>query len=84
MLSGENYKVLSTLVYEQYMSEMGTSSNFASAVSMIVIALCLILLLLQRWYLRRRNYNMTSLRPPQPIRLSIGKKSLLLLRGWQS
>jgi iron(III) transport system permease protein len=79
MLIGENYKVLSTLVYEQYMSEMGTSSNFASAVSMIVIALCLILLLLQRWYLRRRNYNMTSLRPPQPIRLSVGKKILLLL-----
>ena len=79
MLIGENYKVLATLVYEQYMSEMGTSSNFASAVSMIVIVLCLLLLLLQRWYLHRRNYNMTSLRPPHPIRLPAGKKLLVLI-----
>jgi len=77
MLIGENYKVLATLVYEQYMSEMGTSSNFASAVSMIVIFLCIILLLVQRWYLNRKNYNMTSMRPPKPVTLSWKKKLLI-------
>lgn len=74
MLIGENYKVLSTLVYEQYMSEIGTSSNFASAVSMIVILLCCLLLLGQKWYTSRKNYNMTSLRPPAPHKLSLGKR----------
>lgn len=79
MLIGENYKVLATLVYEQYMSEMGTSSNFASAVSMIVIVLCILLLLLQRWYLNRRNYSMTSLRQPQPRQLGLGRRILMLV-----
>lgn len=46
MLIGQNYKVLASLVYEQYMSEIGTSSNFAAAVSMVVIALPALILVL--------------------------------------
>ncbi len=69
MLIGQNYKVLATLVYEQYMSEIGTSSNFAAAVSMVVIALSALILILQNLYVNQRNYNMSALRPPQTVHL---------------
>ena len=69
MLIGQNYKVLATLVYEQYMSEVGTSSNFAAAVSMVVIALSALILILQNLYVNQRNYNMSALRPPQTVHL---------------
>ena len=70
MLIGQNYKVLATLVYEQYMSEMGTSANFASAVSMIIVLLCALILVGQKAYLNTRNYAMTSMRPPMEIHLT--------------
>ena len=69
MLIGQNYKVLATLVYEQYMSEMGTSANFASAVSMIIVIFCALILVGQKAYLNTRNYAMTSMRPPKEVHL---------------
>lgn len=75
-LIGQNYKVLATLVYEQYMSEIGTSSNFASAVSMIIIFMAALLLILQKAYINRKNYQMSSLRPVSTIRLRPGMRVL--------
>ena len=79
MLIGQNYKVLATLVYEQYMSEVGTSSNFAAAVSMVVIALAAAVLIFQNLYVNRRNYNMSALRPPQTVHLRIGSRIAVMI-----
>ena len=75
MLIGQNYKVLATLVYEQYMSEMGTSANFASAVSMIIVIFCALILVGQKAYLNTRNYAMTSMRPPKIVHLEPLKRA---------
>lgn len=79
MLIGQNYKVLATLVYEQYMSEIGTSSNFAAAVSMVVIALSALILILQNMYVNQRNYNMSALRPPQTVHLKPASRIAVLI-----
>lgn len=79
MLIGQNYKVLATLVYEQYMSEIGTSSNFAAAVSMVVIALATAVLVFQNVYINRRNYNMSAMRPPQTVHLKKSSRVLVLI-----
>lgn len=79
MLIGQNYKVLATLVYEQYMSEIGTSSNFAAAVSMVVIALSALILILQNMYVNQRNYNMSALRPPQTVHLKPASRVAVLI-----
>ncbi|MGM9660932.1 MAG: ABC transporter permease [Faecousia sp.] len=79
MLIGQNYKVLATLVYEQYMSEIGTSSNFAAAVSMVVIAMSALILILQNLYINQRNYNMSALRPPQTVHLNLGSRIAVLI-----
>ena len=79
MLIGQNYKVLATLVYEQYMSEIGTSSNFAAAVSMVVIAMSALILILQNLYINQRNYNMSALRPPQTVHLNLGSRVAVMI-----
>ncbi|MDL2234574.1 iron ABC transporter permease [Christensenellaceae bacterium OttesenSCG-928-L17] len=79
MLIGQNYKVLATLVYEQYMSEIGTNANFASAVSMVIVFLCTLILVGQKIYLNRRNYAMTSMRPPQRVHLTKVKRLLVAI-----
>lgn len=79
MLIGQNYKVLATLVYEQYMSEIGTSSNFAAAVSMVVIGLSALILILQNLYVNQRNYNMSALRPPQTVHLKPASRLAVMI-----
>ncbi len=69
MLIGEGYKVLPVLVYNEYMSEMGGNANMASALSVIVVACSLTVLLVQKYAVSKRNYMMTSMRPPQEVKL---------------
>ncbi len=74
MLIGEGYKVLPVLVYEEYMSETGGNAGMASALSMIVVACSLTVLLIQKFIVNRKNYTMSALRPPEKKELTRGKK----------
>ncbi|MDD3202977.1 MAG: iron ABC transporter permease, partial [Pygmaiobacter massiliensis] len=65
MLIGEGYTVLPVLVYNEYMSEIGGNANLASALSVIVVACSLLVLFVQNRVVARKNYVMTSMRPPK-------------------
>lgn len=77
MLIGEGYKVLPVLVYEEYMSEMGGNANLASALSVVIVVCSTIVLLAQKYFVSRKNYMMTSLRPPEVVKLKGGKRVLI-------
>lgn len=79
MLIGEGYIVLPVLVYNEYMSEMGGNAHLASALSVIVVLCSTLVLLVQKYYLSRKNYVMTSMRPPKEIELHKGKRVLATL-----
>jgi iron(III) transport system permease protein len=79
ILIGEGYKVLPVLVYEEYMSEIGGNAGMSSAMSILVIALSLGVLLLQKSYESRRKYVMSALRPPAMIKLKKLSKLLITL-----
>lgn len=70
MLIGEGYKVLPVLVYEEYMSEMGGNAGLASALSIIMVACSLAVLLYQKRVIDKKQYNMSGLRPPKVEQLS--------------
>lgn len=74
MLIGEGYIVLPVLVYNEYMSEMGGNAHLASALSVIVVLCSTIVLLVQKYYISRKNYVMTAMRPPQEIQLKGSKR----------
>lgn len=79
MLIGEGYTVLPVLVYNEYMSEVGSNANMASALSVVIVTCSLSVLLIQKFIIARRNYIMTSLRPPKEIQLHGLKRFLATL-----
>ncbi len=74
LLIGEGYKVLPVTIYEEYMSEVGGSVTFASAISVITVACSLLVLLLQKKLISNRSYAMSALRPPPVRSLSLPKR----------
>lgn len=79
MLLGEGYTVLPVLVYNEYMSESATDPYMASALSVIIVFCSLIVLTFQKTVIDKRNYQMSSLRPPEEIQLKGGKRFLASL-----
>ena len=73
MLLGEGYTVLPVLVYNEYMSESAVNPYMASALSVIIVFCSLAVLAFQKLVIDKRNYQMSSLRPPQET----------TLRGWK-
>lgn len=76
MLIGEGYIVLPVLVYNEYMSEMGGNAHLASALSVIIVLCSTTVLLIQKYYVSRKNYIMTALRPPKETTLRGVKRAL--------
>lgn len=79
MLIGEGYMVLPVLVYNEYMSEIGGNAHLASALSVIVVLCSTTVLLVQKYFITRKNYVMTAMRPPKEEQLHGAKRFLATL-----
>ena len=77
MLLGEGYTVLPVLVYNEYMSESAVNPYMASALSVIIVFCSLAVLAFQKLVIDKRNYQMSSLRPPQETQLHGFKRFLV-------
>ena len=69
MLLGEGYTVLPVLVYNEYMSESAVNPYMASTLSVIIVSCSLLMLTFQKLVVDKRNYTMSSMRPPQETQL---------------
>ncbi|MDH5286970.1 MAG: iron ABC transporter permease [Betaproteobacteria bacterium] len=67
---GGKVRLLATTAYNLYTSEMGGNPGLASATSVVLIAVCLAVVAVQRWAVRRREVAGSLVRRPQPVRLS--------------
>jgi iron(III) transport system permease protein len=66
---GGRVRVLATTAYNLFTSEMTGNPGLASATSMVLIALSMAAIALQRWTVRRRDVAGALLRRPVPRRL---------------
>jgi iron(III) transport system permease protein len=73
-LLGENYPVLATLAFTLFLSESGGNPAMASTTSVVLVTVAMLLILLQRWVVQRRNYAMETVNRPEILRM----------RGWQT
>lgn len=78
-LIGEGYTTLPVIIYKEFLNEVGTDTGFASALSVIIIVIALLVLIVQKGYVDKKSYNMTSLRPPAVVELPVVKKILATL-----
>jgi len=67
LLGGQDFRTLPVLIYNEYFSEIGGSGNLASAISLIIVVVTIVILLFQKYWVSRRNYIMSALRPPKEI-----------------
>ena len=66
---GGKVRVLATTAYNLFTSEMGGNPGLASATSVVLIVLSLLVVFLQRWSIAKRNVAGSLVRKPVPGRL---------------
>jgi iron(III) transport system permease protein len=74
MLIGEGYMTMPVMIYNEFISEVGGSANFAASISVILVFLTAVVFLLQKYVVGTKSYVMSSLKPIQPKRM----------RGWKN
>ena len=65
LLIGEGYRTFSVEIYKQYMGEGGVSHGFASAISVIAVAITGLFFFIQRFLARKFSFKMDALHPIQ-------------------
>lgn len=67
-LIGEGYDVLPTKIYIEFVGESGGSAYFASAMASLMVVITAVLFLLQKWYVNKKSFTMSAMRPIQPVK----------------
>ena len=62
---GEGYQTFPVLIYDSFLSEVGADYNFASAVSVLAIAVTAVVFLVQKYATSRFKFTINSLHPIQ-------------------
>jgi iron(III) transport system permease protein len=68
-LIGEDYRVLAVQAYNEFISEMGGNPSMAGSISMVLVSITLLVTIVQKYWVERKSYAMSSLRPPEIKRL---------------
>ena len=79
LLGGSDFRTLPVLIYNEYLSETGGNGNLASAISIIIVIITLLMLLVQKTWVSKRNYVMSALRPPAEVEVHGWKRFLVTL-----
>jgi len=66
MVLGEGINLLATMVYTEYINEIGGNANFSAAIAVIMVIVTLILFIFQNVVVNRLSFTMSSLKPMQP------------------
>jgi iron(III) transport system permease protein len=82
MIIGGNYRVLPTLAYNLFTSEMGQRPGLASTVSIFLILCASAVIFLQRWVAGRRKYSSSLINKPYVKSLGGGKAVAAHLVCW--
>ncbi len=61
LMIGEGYMTFPVIIYNQYIGEVGTNQNFASAISMIAIIITLAFFLIQRYLSNRHSFSISAM-----------------------
>lgn len=72
MLIGEGLYVLPTLVYNEYISEMGGSATLSATLATVMVVITSVLFLAQKYFSNRKSYAMNALKPISPRKFSRG------------
>jgi iron(III) transport system permease protein len=69
MLIGEGFNTMPTLIYSEFIGEVGGEANFAASMATIMVFITSVMFVAQKYFINKRSFVMSSLRPiePQPV-----------------
>jgi iron(III) transport system permease protein len=67
---GGDFKVLAEQAYSEFISEMGGNPSMAGSLSTVLVFITLALTIVQKFWVERKSYAMSALRPPEIRKLS--------------
>lgn len=76
-LISEGYDVPPTKIYIEFVGESGGSAYFASAMASLMVVITAVLFLLQKWYVNKKSFTVSAMRPIQPTRAK-GAKNVVM------
>lgn len=76
-LIGEGFDVLPTKIYIEFVGESGGSAYFASAMASLMVVITAVLFVAQKWYVNKKSFKMSAMRPVQPSSLT-GVRNVLM------
>ncbi len=79
LLGGQDFRTLPVLIYNEWLGEIGGNGNLASAISIIIVLITLLVLIIQKNFVSKKNYIMSSMRPPQEKKLKGIKRILVTI-----
>jgi iron(III) transport system permease protein len=62
---GGDFKVLAEQAYSEFISEMGGNPSMAGSLSTVLVFITLSLTIVQKFWVERKSYAMSALRPPE-------------------
>lgn len=77
MLIGEGYLTMPTLIYTEFINETGGEANFAAAMAAIMVLVTAVIFIAQKYFVNKKSFTMSSLRPIQPKQVH-GIKNVLI------
>ncbi|WP_300711854.1 iron ABC transporter permease [uncultured Brachyspira sp.] len=77
MLIGEGYRTMPTMIYSEFISEVGSNANFSASMSVIMVSITTIIFIFQKYIVNKRSYAMNSMNSIKSKNIS-GIKSILI------
>lgn len=77
-LVGQNYQVMPTMVYSEYVNEVSTNSNISSAMGILMILFTLFLFVAQKYYVARKSFVNNTVARPIVAQRAHGMRNFLL------
>ncbi len=73
LLLGRGISTLPVLIYDEFVTEMGGNSYFASSIAVIVVLIATILFLVQHYIISKKSFEMNTMRSVEAKQLKGGK-----------
>lgn len=66
MLIGEGYRTMPTMIYSEFVSEVGGNANFSASMASIMVFITALMFITQKYFVNKKSFTMSSMNPIKP------------------
>ncbi|MEI0487115.1 ABC transporter permease subunit [Brachyspira intermedia] len=66
MLIGEGYGTMPTMIYSEFVSEVGGNANFSASMASIMVFITAMMFIAQKYFINKKSFTMSYMNPIKP------------------